>query len=125
MVSDFVPGGVKLTDVTVVLYSQGISVYQCPRGFILLEKLGQGTKSYMAEDRSVYIYRLAVQRCWWGAVSGGEVPSSLYHKTSWAARVGCVCGETLFPPQCCLPRSLTDLLLERSDRILILISGKI
>lgn len=40
----------ELTDITLLLYSPGIFVYQCPLGFILVENF-PGTKSCVAEER--------------------------------------------------------------------------
>ena len=124
MVPVFVPGCVRLTDSTVVLYSQGMLVYQCPHGFVLLEKLDQGTKSYMAEDRSINVgllYSLA------GRVQSPVERSHLLctvrpgGKQGWEVCMGRPCSYL----QCYLPQSPTDLLLERFDRIMILVSGKI
>lgn len=69
MVPDFAPGCAKLTDFTVVQHSQGLLANQCPHGFVLLEKLGQGTKSYTAVDRGTNVGLLVgCSLLWRGAI---------------------------------------------------------
>lgn len=104
----------ELTDFTLLLYSQGIFVYQCPLGFVLVENL-PGTQSWMSEER--YKCCAAVQQAGVGCSPMGAGPILCgvrpAGKQEWE-----VYGERpYFHLQC-------SWVLEISERIMILISWK-
>lgn len=98
----------ELTDFTVLLYSQGMFVHHCPLGFVLVENL-PGTNPCVAEEWC---------KCCAAVQQAGRVQSHPLSQASWQEEWEVYMERPYLHLQCFL-------VLETSERIMILVSWRI